>query len=74
MYQEKIAYIYNVTTNFNYRKRGICKELMSYVIQRLAKISVEQAVLQTEFDFYPEKIYKNMGFKEIFKGLKYTEA
>lgn len=74
MYQEKIAYIYNVTTNLNDRKRGICKELMSYVIERLAKINIEKVVLQTELGFYPEKIYKNMGFQEIFKGVKYTEG
>lgn len=73
MYEKEIAYIYNVTTNINYRKKGICKELMSYVLRRLAEIGINEAVLQTEAGFYPEKIYKKMGFKEIFRGVKYTE-
>lgn len=73
MYEKEIAYIYNVTTNINYRRRGICNRLMATVLERLASLNVKQAVLQTEKGFYPEKIYKNMGFKELFEGVKYTE-
>ncbi len=73
MYEKEIAYIYNVTTNVNYRKMGICKQLMSHIFKRLTQIGVDKVVLQTEAGFYPEKIYKSMGFKEIFKGIKYTE-
>lgn len=73
MYEKEIAYIYNVTTNANYRGKGICKQLMSYVFNRLIEIGIDEVVLQTEEGFYPERIYKNMGFKEIFKGVKYTE-
>lgn len=73
MYEKDIAYIYNVTTNINYRKKGVCKQLMSYIFNRLIEIGRDEVVLQTEAGFYPEKIYKSMGFKEIFKGVKYTE-
>lgn len=73
MYEGKIAYIYNVTTNINYRNMGICKSLISYIFKRLKKIGIYNVVLQTEQGYYPEKIYKNMGFKEIFKAIKYTE-
>ena len=73
MYEEEIAYIYNVTTDINYRKMGICKRLMLHIFKRLTEIGIEKVVLQTEAGFYPEKIYKSMGFKEIFKGVKYTE-
>lgn len=73
MYAKEIAYIYNVTTDINYRKKGICKELMSHVLLRLNKLGIDQAVLQTEKGFYPEKIYKNLGFKELFRAVKYTE-
>ncbi len=73
MYEKEIAYIYNVTTDINYRKMGICKNLMLYVFKRLTEIGIDKVVLQTETGFYPEKIYKNMGFKELFKGVKYTE-
>lgn len=73
MYEEEIAYIYNVTTDVDYRKMGICKQLMSHVFKRLIEIGIDEVVLQTEEGFYPEKIYKSMGFKELFKGVKYTE-
>ena len=73
MYGKNIAYIYNVTTNLDYRKKGICKELMSHSLERLTKIGLDKAVLQTEKGFYPEKIYKSIGFKEILRAVKYTE-
>lgn len=41
--------------------------------KRLIQIGIDKAVLQTEAGFYPEKIYKSMGFKEIFRGIQYTE-
>ena len=52
---------------------GICKKLMSHIFKRLTEVGIDIAVLQTEAGFYPEKIYKRMGFKELFKGVKYTE-
>lgn len=73
MYEREIAYIYNVTTDVDYRKMGICKQLMSHVFKRLIEIGIDEVVLQTEKGFYPEKNYKSMGFKELFKGVKYTE-
>ncbi|MBQ6991539.1 MAG: GNAT family N-acetyltransferase [Clostridia bacterium] len=73
MYEKEIAYIYNVTTDVNYRRKGVCKQLMSHIFNRLIEIGIDEVVLQTESGFYPEKIYKKMGFKEIFKGIKYTE-
>lgn len=46
---------------------------MSHIFNRLIEIGIDEVVLQTEVGFYPEKIYKSMGFKELFKGVKYTE-
>lgn len=63
MYGEEIAYIYNVTTDINYRKMGICKKLMLNIFKRLTEIGIDAVTLQTEVGFYPEKIYKSMGFK-----------
>lgn len=71
MYEKEIAYIYNVTTYINYRKMGICKKLMLHIFKRLIEVGIDVAVLQTEVGFYPEKIYKRMGFKELIKGVKY---
>lgn len=74
MYNKEIAFIYNITTNLHYRKNGVCKELMSYVLNRINELNIDTAVLQTEKGFYPEKIYKNMGFKELFRTIQYTET
>ena len=74
MFNKEIAFIYNITTNLNYRKYGVCKELMSYVINRINELNIDMAVLQTEKGFYPEQIYKKMGFKELFRAIKYTET
>ncbi len=73
MYEKEIAYIYKVTTDINYRKMGICKKLMSHIFKRLTEVGIDVVVLQTEEGFYPEEIYKRMGFKELFKGVKFTE-
>lgn len=73
MYEKELAYIYNVTTNINYRNMGICKSLMFHIFKRLKELGIDNVVLQTEPGSYPEKIYKGMGFKEIFKAIKYTE-
>lgn len=45
-------------------KMGICKKLMLHIFKRLTEIGMDKVVLQTEAGFYPEKIYKSMGFKE----------
>lgn len=73
MYEKEIAYIYNVTTDINYRNNGICRSLMSHIMKRLQEIGIDQVVLQTERGFYPEKIYQKMGFKELFRGVTYIE-
>ena len=46
---------------------------MSHIGRRLIQLGINKVVLQTEVGFYPEKVYKSMGFKEILKGIQYTE-
>lgn len=73
MYKQDIAYIYNVTTNINHRKKGICKQLVFYIINRLIDLKIDRVILQTEWGFYPEKVYKKMGFRNLCTAIKYTE-
>lgn len=73
MYEKNIAFIYNVTANVKFRRKGVCSQLMNHVVQILNNIGIEKIILQTAPGYYPEKIYKNMGFKELFYGVKYTE-
>lgn len=65
-YEKIIAYIFNVSTNIDYRKNDKCKKLISHILERLVELGINKAVLQTE------KIYKRMEFKEILRAIKYT--
>jgi len=69
---KEIALIYNITTNKEYKRKGICKELMSNIIYSLAD-DIEIVCLQTEKGFYTEFVYKNLGFKEVFTSYAYKE-
>lgn len=41
LYKDNRAIIYNVTTNKNYQKQGVCKQTMSEIINDLRKIGIE---------------------------------
>lgn len=71
IYKDNKAIIYNVTTNMNYQKQGVCKQTMSEVIKDLINIGITTVCLQTEKGFYTEQVYKNMGFKETMLGKAY---
>lgn len=44
---------------------------MSYIINDLRRIGINQVCLQTERGFYTEQVYKNMGFEEKMVGEAY---
>lgn len=67
-YDNEIALVYNVTTNRNYKKQGVCKEIMSYLIKNMNKQGIKYICLQTEKGFYTEQVYLNLGFKKIFEA------
>ena len=73
IYKQDKAIIYNITTNKKYQKQGVCKQTMSEVINDLIKTGITIVGLQTEQGFYTEKVYKNMGFKEVMLGKAYVE-
>lgn len=67
----KIAFLYNITTNRNYKKRGICKELISYIVKKLDNENIKYICLLTEKECYTEQIYLKLGFKKIFEADAY---
>ena len=73
LYKDNAAIIYNVTTNKNYQRQGVCKQTMSDVIKDLRNIGIEIACVLTEKGFYTEQVYKSMGFKEVMLGTAYVE-
>ena len=68
---ESNAVIYNITTLKEYKKKGVCKQLMSHIINELSELNIKEVCLQTEKGYYPEEIYKKMGFKEKLLGKVY---
>lgn len=71
VYKNDKAIIYNVTTNKNYRRKGVCKKMMTNIIHELVKLNINEVCVQTEKGFYTEEVYKKMGFKEILLGKVY---
>lgn len=73
IYNEKVGYIYNVTTNKEYKRKGICNKLLQESIKELRKKGIGTICLQTEKGFYTQEVYKRLGFKEILIGTAYKE-
>lgn len=73
VYRKDKAIIYNVTTNKQYQRNGVCKQMMSDIIQDLIKLNIDKVCVQTEQGFYTEQVYKNMGFIERMLGKAYIE-
>lgn len=71
LYKGNKAIIYNITTNKKFQKQGVCKQMMSEIIEDLNRIGIEIVCLQTEQGFYTEQVYKNMGFQEVMIGKGY---
>lgn len=71
LYKEEYAIMYNVTTKRKYKKHGVFKELLKAVVDDLNDIGIKVLSCQTEKGYYPETIYKKLGFKEIMIGEAY---
>lgn len=65
VYKKDKAIIYNVTTNKKYQKQGVCRQMMSEIIENLNKLGIKTVCLQTE------QVYKKIGFKEAMLGKAY---
>lgn len=73
VYRKNKAIIYNVTTNKKYQRNGVCKQMMSDIIQDLIDLDINQVCVQTEQGFYTEQVYKKMGFVEKILGIAYID-
>ena len=73
VYQKDKAILYNITTCREYQRRGVCRQMMTKIIQDLKTLKVKTICLQTEKGFNTEQIYKSMGFQEKFLGKAFGE-
>ena len=73
VYDKEIFGIYGLAVKSEYRNKGIGKEVSKKLLQRCKDINRKIAFLQTEKGFYPEQVYKKIGFKEICTEYYYTK-
>ena len=65
VYNNKICGIYGLAIKKEYRNKGIGKEVLKQQLQMCKGKKINIAYLQTELDFYPNKMYKKFGFKDL---------
>lgn len=63
VYNDTFYGIHSLAIKKEYRANGIGKEILKQQLEFCRKNN-KIAFLQTEADFYPEKLYKKIGFKE----------
>ena len=65
VYNDKIYGIYSLAVNKDYRNKGIGKEVIKQQLKMCEAKNINTAYLQTELGFYPNKMYKKFGFKDL---------
>jgi len=65
VYDEEIYGIYGIAIMKEYRGKGIGKEALKQQLQICKDKNIKMAFLQTEDGFYPAKLYRKIGFKDV---------
>ena len=65
VYNDKVYGIYSLAIKKEYRSKGIGKEVLKKQLQMCKSKNIDTAYLQTELGFYPNKMYKKFGFKDL---------
>ncbi len=65
VYNNKVYGIYSLAIKKDYRNKGIGKEVLKQQLQMCKSKNISTAYLQTEQGFYPNKMYKKFGFKDL---------
>ena len=73
LYNEEIFGIYALAIFSEYRNKGIGKSVVKQLLNKCKELNMKMAFLQTEKGFYPEAMYKKMGFKEICTDYYYQK-
>lgn len=73
VYNDKIYGIYSLAVKKDYRNKGIGKEVLKQQLQMCKAKNINTAYLQTEQGFYPNKMYKKFGFKDLCVSYYYLK-
>ena len=70
----KDAFLDNVTTLKEYRRLGVAKEVLTFIINQLKLKNVKNIIFTTIAGAYTEEIYKSLGFQVVDYGVCFEEA
>lgn len=73
VYNDKLYGIYSLAIKKNYRNKGIGKEVLKKQLEMCKDKNIKTAYLQTEQDFYPAKMYRKLGFKDLCEVYYYLK-
>lgn len=64
-YDEEIYGIYGLAIIKKYRGKGIGTEVIKQQLKRACELNKKMVFLQTEDGYYPAKLYRKIGFKDV---------
>lgn len=65
--------IYSLALKKDYRNKGIGKEVLKKQLTMCKNMGIDIAFLSTEQDFYPAKLYRKIGFKDLCEVYYYMK-
>ena len=73
VYNDELYGIYSLALKKDYRGKGIGKEVLKKQLEVCKNNNIKVAYLQTEQDFYPAKMYRKLGFKDLCEVYYYLK-
>lgn len=73
VYNDELYGIYSLALKKDYRGKGIGKEILKKQLEMCKDKNIKIAYLQTEQDFYPAKMYRKLGFKDLCEVYYYLK-
>ncbi len=73
VYNNELYGIYSLALKKDYRGKGIGKEVLKKQLEMCKNKNIKVAYLQTEQDFYPAKMYRKLGFKDLCEVYYYLK-
>lgn len=73
VYNDNLYGIYSLAIKKDYKNKGIGKEVLKKQLEMCKNKNIKVAYLQTEQDFYPAKMYRKLGFKDLCEVYYYLK-
>ena len=73
VYNDNLYGIYSLAIKKDYRNKGIGKEALKKQLEICKNENIQIAYLKTEQDFYPSKMYRKLGFKDLCEVYYYIK-